>query len=226
MMCGIFGFVSRSEQSVELLHTLADANKVRGNLGFGGCFQSNGVLSTFRDPRPYARSGVPFERTTLALGHIRAPTGGQSDRLETVHPFETDDLLLAHNGILLNHADFAQWRVRDSAEFVDTQIIIGGIQTHLDQGVSLYEAVTQTISQLDGQQACWLWHKPTQTLLLWRVMSPIFVTANADLLQFSSIRHADDARKLSQGVVYRVDVTSLQLDEVARFAYQTPYGNV
>src|SRR5215475_13028569 len=99
-MCGIFGIITK-HGTVDPLSfaSLGQANTIRGNRGFGGIVIANGSLSTYRYPQPFDEQKVELEGVQTALGHVRAPTGGQSDRLDEIHPFETSDLLLAHNGI-------------------------------------------------------------------------------------------------------------------------------
>ena len=221
-MCGIFGFVSQHPTPVSEFHALAENNTVRGNLGFGGCYLADDTLHAFRQPTPYNAPAVPFSETTLALGHIRAPTGGRGRNLAEIHPFESVDLLLAHNGILLNHADYPEWRI-DPTISVDSQVIIGGIQTYLDAGNDLISAIQQTVSQLDGQQACWLLHKATQQLYLWRVMSPIYTNLTNTGFYFSSIKTPNISHRLQEGVIYQFERSTFTLNEVATFSYQTPY---
>lgn len=221
-MCGIFGFVSQQRLAAEQFHTLAEHNTVRGNLGFGGCYQTEDAMAVFRQPSPYNAACVPFDEAIIALGHIRAPTGGRGDNSAEIHPFETDDLLLAHNGILLNHTDFPHWRIAPALT-VDSQVIIGGIQTHLDANHNLISAIQQTISKLDGQQACWLWHKSQCQLYFWRVMSPIYIATTPSSLKFSSIRTSDITHRLQEGVIYQLDFSTFLLNEVATFDYSTPY---
>ena len=120
-------------------------------------------------------------------GRCRAPTGRQSNDIAEVHPFETPDILLAHNGLLLNHADFPQWRINTTIQ-VDSQVIAGGIQHYLGAGETVPDAIQHTVEVLDGQQACWLWHKPSAAVYLWRVMAPVYYTSGADALAFSSVK--------------------------------------
>lgn len=226
-MCGIFGFVSHQSRNVDLFHTLAEHNTVRGNLGFGGCYQAADQMVTFRRPIPFEREAVPFAETTVALGHIRAPTGGRisadlPNAERDIHPFQTTDLLLAHNGILLNHVHFSAW-TNGQPVTVDSQIIIWGIQTHLDQGNDLITAIQKTVSQLEGQQACWLWHKASRQLYFWRVMSPIYISQKPDLLQFSSNKSNKLTQRLQEGRIYQMNAVTLSLAEIATFDYQTPY---
>lgn len=214
-MCGIFGIVSQHPTPAQSFIDLAQINRERGNLAFG--MWADGQL--IKQPHPFVPEMVTQTHIQKALGHIRAPTARQTNDPRAIHPFETSDLLLAHNGLLLNAEAFPQWRLYSDLN-VDTQIIIGGIQAQLTEH-AIVPAIQHTIQQLEGQQACWLWHKPSQTLYLWRVMAPIWVS-QAEQFTFSSIRTKKTNRLLDEGVIYQL-TADLTLHEKETFTYQSPY---
>ena len=251
-MCGIWGIISSKQVSFAQFAQLGEMNKVRGNLGFGGYvadLQDTAVSEqTFRYPQPFDAELLPVQSANVALGHIRAPTGSRSHLVAEVHPFVVGDLLLAHNGLLLNYLDFPEWRL-DTAVIVDSQIILGGIYTHRQKGLPLSEAIAQTVSQLDGQQACWLWSKTERKLYLWRVMSPIYVIQTGDGFLFSSTSlegfltrrrggaegdlerpYSDDSSfpifdnvLLDEGKIYQFNFATMTLSVSSEFAYYSPY---
>ncbi len=227
-MCGIFGTLSRTAISAEAFTALAERNKVRGNLGFGSVVgQRNGdcfTLDVARTTSPFDPTLVEFSNAQLALGHIRAPTGGQNSSLSAIHPFASRDGLLAHNGLLLNYEQFGDWLGGNSAEVIDSQVILGGIQTQLNTGLSVGKAIATTVAQLDGQQGCWFWHTPSQRLYLWRVMAPIFWQRSADQFTFSSIRLDGEVNLLPEGFVFELNPFTLDLFDIIEFNYYSPYG--
>lgn len=221
-MCGIFGIVSNQQIDPALFRQLGQRNTERGNLAFGGLLHAGDECRVYRYAMPFDADKVDLSGVSMALGHVRAPTGRQSNAIEEVHPFETADLLLAHNGLLLNHADFPDWRINPDLE-VDSQVIIGGIQKNLGDGESLVDAIKHTVEALDGQQACWLWHKPMHDLYLWRVMSPIYQTVSAEKTVFSSVK-ADSAQTLlEEGIIYQLNTSGLTFTPVQDFSYYNPF---
>lgn len=198
---------------------LGEQNTRRGNLGFGAWLDKGGV---YRFPQPFDAAKIPVQTASIALGHIRAPTGGQSSRLADLHPFQHENLWLAHNGLLLNHRAFSDWRLAlDTA--VDSVTILGGIVANQKQH-TLPQAICTTAGQLEGQQACWLWDTATQTLYLWRVMAPIYTQASPTQFLFSSLRPASGhSTLLAQGTVYRLRYPTLALESVGTFDYYNPY---
>lgn len=217
-MCGIFGVIGGSlAEYVQL----GERNTERGNLGFGGLFAVPSI-SVFRHAEPFDPARLPDTPAAVRLGHMRAPTGRRSDSLAEIHPFETPDLLLAHNGLLLNHRDYAHLNPTPAIT-VDSLVIIGGIQSHLNAGDTVIEAIRKTVSVLDGQQACWLYDKRTGSIYLWRVMSPIYTSSNAqDRLCFSSVKSPLTETLLDEGVIYQL-TDERQLERVGTFSFYNPY---
>lgn len=222
-MCGIFGVIGASNVN-RMFGALGARNTERGNRAFGALVLRDDMRAIHRFAGPFDAAKVPLDGADAVLGHVRAPTHGSPDNLAEVHPFETRDVLLAHNGLLLNHDRFPQWRIDTSTE-VDSQVIAGGVQSHLDAGVAIAAAICRTIEMLDGQQACWLWHKPAAQLYLWRVMSPIYTgsDASSDSLFFSSIKSPGVETLLAEGMLYRHDVSARAFRSLQAFAYYSPY---
>lgn len=219
-MCGIFGVVSLEPASPQTFIKLAELNKARGNLGFGGLWGDPEELRAFRYPQPFELSLAPAEPARVQLGHIRAPTGRQTTAVTDIHPFVAPCGWLAHNGLLLNHAQFPEWQL-DTA--VDSAIILGGIQLHLNGGLPLPAAVRQTVEKLDGQQACWLWSKTEKALYFWRVMSPIYVGHHKGQFIFSSVTNEWAADLLPEGVIFCLTSTNLVWTESETFSFYSPY---
>lgn len=221
-MCGIFGIVRPAGIPAAWVERLGQLNTARGNIAFGGLVWSPEADHVFRFAQPFEATKIDIGAMLVVLGHIRAPTGGHSNNLGEVHPFEATDLLLAHNGILLNHTDFPQWR-SDPTLIVDSQIIIGGIQTYVEAGQSVETAISQTVSQLDGQQGCWLWSKSIPMLYLWRVMSSLYYRYEPGCLVFSSVKCDLADQLLPEGIVYQIDPTANYFLPVAEFEFYSPY---
>lgn len=225
-MCGIFGIIGRDFVDYNQFFELAESNTQRGNLGFGyitGIIApDNAGIQTrvIRHAQSFQRNLVTQEVINIILAHNRAPTSAQSTRLSDVHPFESRDGYLAHNGLILNHIEYSNWYPGYS---VDSQVIIGGIQHQLTRGLDLLKAIKITAESLEGQQGCWYWHKPSQQLYLWRVMSPIYVSEKKTVLYFSSTRCELAGSLLKEGVIYQYDIKLSCLNEAGTFEFQSPY---
>ncbi len=226
-MCGIFGVLTEPAEQVDtaVLTALGRLNSQRGNLGFGAWLgDGKGAGQAVRFPHPFIdATSFPLENSRIALAHIRAPTGGQSKNLAELHPFQHENLWLAHNGLLLNHRDFPAWRLQSEVN-VDSLTILGGIIAHL-AAPDLPEAICQTVGQLEGQQACWLWDEAAHHLYLWRVMSPIYVQSTPTRFIFSSLKPpiVSDPTLLTEGQLYRLHYPTLSLETVGTFPFYSPY---
>jgi predicted glutamine amidotransferase len=216
-MCGIFGVIGGTRDD---FLALGERNTERGNLGFGGLF-IDALHCSFRYAEPFNASKVPTRAAPIMLGHVRAPTGGRSANVDEVHPFETADFWLAHNGLLLNATAFQAWNPIPALK-VDSLVIIGGIQQHRTAGLTTTEAIRATAERLEGQQACWLWDKMEAALYLWRVMSPIYVSQNsARGIYFSSVKDVRALTLLEEGVIYRLGDQGFA--PCGTFSYHNPY---
>lgn len=221
-MCGIFGVISPTQFNPAVFNTLGELNKQRGHVGFGVAAGS-GTLTILRQTGPFNAQLLALGGCQIALGHNCTPTAGQySAGVERLHPFESAECLLAHNGLLLNPHLFPHWQLSPQDK-VDSQLILGGIENYLQQGQTVTEAIAHTAGQLEGQQACWLWHKPTSTLYLWRVMAPLFVENTAASFAFSSLKTAGIQTLLTEGVVYQLTFPALQFTAVGSFPFYSPY---
>ena len=221
-MCGIFGILTTPAERVNtaVWAALGQANSQRGNLGFGA-WLGNG--QAYHYPHPFDPTKIPVETASIALGHIRAPTSGQTGNPAELHPFHQGDLWLAHNGLLLNHRAFPAWHLQPEVN-VDSLTILGGIVAHLATH-DLPDAICQTVGQLEGQQACWLWDAAQQHLYLWRVMSPIYVQSTPTSFIFSSLKppNVSDLTLLTEGQLYRLRYPALKLETAGSFPYYSPY---
>lgn len=225
-MCGIFGIMQQEAVDRVAFCQLAEQNEIRGNMSFGyltGHINEMGIeTAVSRFPNPFNPSLVQLDNVQVALGHIRAPTNGQSNALTDVHPFASSDAWLAHNGIILNHWQYPQWQLHTDS-LVDSQFILGGIQEHLSTGFPITQAIQATVTKLDGQQACWLWYKPTGALYLWRVMSPIYVQQTPKMFVFSSVRSASGMTLLKEGGIFRFQLQTMDMEQVGSFTFYSPY---
>lgn len=228
-MCGIFGLISRVEAAdLDHFHRLAQLNRQRGNLGYGyvgTAWEPSSRLHqvVYRSATPYLKPVVGYrERQTVALGHIRAPTGGRSQSIAEIHPFESGRFLLAHNGLLLNADQHPAWRLNEQIN-VDSQVLLGGILANHDGRHALADAISITAAALDGQQACWLWDKRLRQLYLWRVMSPIYIKRSHENFLFSSLSFDNEGELLDEGAVYRLNFQDWRLEKVAAFDFYSPY---
>jgi glucosamine 6-phosphate synthetase-like amidotransferase/phosphosugar isomerase protein len=126
-MCAIFG---SKEQS--MFEVLLEANKARGNFASSLVTLMKNPAGQIDDVTVRKEQGVyTFEKLKLSakkhvyyMGHVQAPTSSaRTYNYDTSHPFEQEDWLIFHNGVLTNHeclnAVYCKWNENP----VDTSVI-------------------------------------------------------------------------------------------------------
>ena len=90
------------------------------------------------------------------VAHTRWATHGEPTSANA-HPHVSGDrVALVHNGIIENHASLRDTLRAQGVEFrseTDTEVIVHLINTSLEEGASLFDAVRETVGQLKGAYA-------------------------------------------------------------------------
>jgi glutamate synthase domain-containing protein 1 len=99
------------------------------------------------------RFELPLMAGTHAIGHTRMATES-AVTTKGAHPFSTGtDQCLVHNGSLSNHNGVRRQLKREGLSFEtdnDSEVAAGYLTWRMREGASLKEALTQSLSDLDG----------------------------------------------------------------------------
>ena len=90
------------------------------------------------------------------VAHTRWATHGEPTSANAHPHLAGDRVALVHNGIIENHAELREALVAEGVEFhsqTDTEVIVHLVHKALISGASLFDAVRQTIGQLEGAYA-------------------------------------------------------------------------
>ncbi|MEC8001369.1 MAG: glutamine--fructose-6-phosphate aminotransferase, partial [Pseudomonadota bacterium] len=90
------------------------------------------------------------------VAHTRWATHGEPTSANAHPHISGDRVALVHNGIIENHASLREALRAQGIEFrseTDTEVIVHLINTSLEQGASLFDAVRETVAQLEGAYA-------------------------------------------------------------------------
>ena len=90
------------------------------------------------------------------VAHTRWATHGEPTSANAHPHLAGDRVALVHNGIIENHAALREALMSEGVEFqsqTDTEVIVHLVHKALKSGASLFEAVRQTIGQLEGAYA-------------------------------------------------------------------------
>lgn len=90
------------------------------------------------------------------VAHTRWATHGEPTSANAHPHLAGDRVALVHNGIIENHAALREALMSEGVEFqsqTDTEVIVHLVHKALESGASLFQAVRQTIGQLEGAYA-------------------------------------------------------------------------
>lgn len=239
-MCGIFGHIGTKADG-EVLNSMLKSNIDRGDCGWGFAAWSPTKVFQYKTSEQPHRDLYLYDIALLSMSmfHVRAPTNGQNDDVDAIHPFDTERFWFCHNGILVNwkgNTLIDRWK---GAAFsgpyrsldVDSLGILAGIEALIGANMLTSFAVSEVMSRLEGQAACVLWDKATRVLYLWRVMSTLYWKVIHGTFYFSSVPIDGDGELLDEGKIYAISAApehnrwerSPWMVEPKEFTYKTPY---
>lgn len=205
-MCGIFGSYNLIE-----FKELMKLNLERGSTSIGimrmtkkpylQYFIERFKLESF-DIDKWCDNAGKLERSlkmerVYHLGHVQAPTEGQefSTNKES-HPFETNNLAWAHNGIIQNQFYIRQTFLIPDKPVTDS-FVIGCLVDNLAMDFTV-------LQELDGTFTCWLFDKRNGDIYLFRATNSLYFTDKTNGA-FSSIHpQVEDAYAVPQGWVMKL----------------------
>ncbi len=191
-MCGIFGLRGSDKAPAEVAIGLRD-------LSYRG-YDSWGIVShdgkRFHCQRQVGlvpdNPDLKSQSCRMAMGHTRWSTHGEP-AVRNAHPHMSDsgDIAVIHNGIIEN--DKKLRRMLPDVTFrseTDTEVIAHMLQSAVDQGHSLQQAVWQTAEQLDGRFAIVVMQQSTGEMLAIANGSPLVAAQSGSRQWVSSDTYA------------------------------------
>lgn len=124
-MCGLIGFSGKTNFDKEKINLLMLWNSFERGKDATGIYTPKNGLVKFAKPATEFLVNTPFEEDTLLIAHVRAKTiGVNTDK--NAHPFNEDNVVLAHNGTLKNHYDLLRkYKLEWNKYDVDSHVICG-----------------------------------------------------------------------------------------------------
>lgn len=184
-MCGIGGMINTLKKplgvrlSTDCKEMLINCEE-RGNDAFGymtnsKVFKVEGSVTEFIEKNGKDPILNEFKKSNFVLYHTRKMTSGLPSVNHNNHPFETKDLVFAHNGIIYNDSLLKNQHKFEYDIETDSFIIPVLIQHHMDKGLIIEEAMKKTFEQVSGSYACWLHYKPKKRTFLFRHGNPLVI---------------------------------------------------
>ena len=115
----------------------------------------------------------------IGIAHTRWATHGKP-AVHNAHPhISRNSVSVVHNGIIENHEELRKRQLANGYEFsseTDTEVIVHQIEYHLKDSDNLYDAVSKTVSELEGAYALGVICKSNpNTLIVTRRGSPLVI---------------------------------------------------
>lgn len=167
------------------------------------------------------------------VGHVQAPTSKKQTWDEnTSHPFETEDWLVAHNGVITNYTKLNDVHCEWNENPVDTSVIVNMIQNESYKALTVntlkritekeqIKIISWVCSQLEGSFACFIINKETSNVYLVRQGSTLFY--NKD--NFSSVAGIN-MEPVPEGKILKLVKTTdgkQQYEIVGKFKSKSPF---
>ena len=183
-MCGIFGIISSSTVPKADLAYLVEHSQQRGRDSSGLVVLKDGAYQVHRadyvvtrlldEVRPYSSS--------LVMGHSRLITNG----LEDNQPVVRDDLVVLHNGIVVNHEAIWEQLSKKRALQIDSEVIAAIAVEHLENGGALADLPARVLSLCHGVVACALAFLKLGKLCLFSNNGSLYVGKKGEETVFAS----------------------------------------
>jgi glucosamine--fructose-6-phosphate aminotransferase (isomerizing) len=151
-MCGIFGIISKKSVNKNHLNTLALHARQRGQDSSGIIYHQNESYLIKRenyDIKKLLNHLKPLD-TNIVMGHSRLITNGLNDN----QPVIRDDVIVIHNGIIINTDKIWKSLYLSRTLQIDTEVINGIAISHLAQNGEIPELVNEVISSCKGTISC------------------------------------------------------------------------
>jgi len=183
-MCGIFGYVGKRENGLELVVKGLQKLEYRGYDSWGVATELGGELYVEKKVGKISEARLEDfsdKKTSLAIGHTRWAThGGVTD--VNAHPHFSSDKKVAvvHNGIIENYEEIREELGRENfVSDTDTEVIPQLISKYLKE-MSFKEAVLKAIKRLEGRYAIVAIAVGEDILIAARRGSPLIVGVGKD----------------------------------------------
>lgn len=185
-MCGIFGFIGPEALDTSSVKTLVTHAQQRGRDSSGMVIHQGEYYHAYRADY---RIGWLLKRIpplgNLFFGHSRLVTNGTGDN----QPVFREQVLVLHNGIVVNEAAIWKELGKKPELEVDTEVIPAIIASHLDSGGSVETAADRVLAIAEGVVACAALIPKLGKLLLFSNNGSLYVGDKRGGLVFSSERY-------------------------------------
>ena len=230
-MCSIYG-----SRDLSMFEVLFEANKDRGNF-------ASSIVTLMTTPAGIVddvsirkeQNHINIEKLKLKpnehayfMGHVQAPTSSvRKYNYDTSHPFEQEDWLVFHNGVLTNYKELNEQYCDYNVNKVDTSTIVCMLQTEWDQlksgkksrsSIDEVKIIETICGRLEGTFALAIVNTLTLNVYLVRQGSTLYIN---DKGSYSSIQGKDWV-ELPEGKIVKL-TKEYKFKEVGKFESKSPF---
>lgn len=221
-MCGIVGYIGKSEKKGILINALKEL-EYRGYDSAGIAVLSAGELKTFRAVGKLCNlenkcSDFISEGFGVGIGHTRWATHGKPTEINA-HPQVAEFSNIVHNGIIENYQEIKRDLEKKGHRFLsqtDTEVVVRLFEEFLKDIEDGFEAFKKTIHSLRGAYAILLIStKYPDRIFYAKNGSPLIIAKGDDGVYFGSsdaslIGYANKVVYLNDGDIGYMDINSFE----------------
>ncbi len=178
-MCGIFGYLGKRDDALELVIKGLQKLEYRGYDSWGVTTDLDGELFVEKKVGKISEANLDDfkdKKTSLAMGHTRWAThGGVTDANSHPHFDPERQIAVVHNGIIENYQELRDELGKENfVSETDTEVIAHLIAKYRKE-LPFKEAVLKTIQRLEGRYAIVVMNVGENYLIAARRGSPLIV---------------------------------------------------
>lgn len=192
-MCGIFGYVGKSEKAHDLVFEGLKTLEYRGYDSWGVAAKSSNEFIIEKHVGKIGKSELnsDFQRLSsgLSIGHTRWAThGGVTDKNAHPHLDCTRTIAVMHNGIIENFEELKEELIKKGHKFIsetDTEVLPHLIEENMKKE-GFASSVRDTFNRLKGLNAIVVANSSSSEIIAVKIGSPLIIGKGKDSFFVSS----------------------------------------
>ncbi len=221
-MCGIFGFVARSDKAASTVLDGLRYLEYRGYDSWGVAVAAEGHIATDKAVGQIASAQTELPAARSALGHTRWATHG-GVTFANAHPHEdcTGRFALIHNGIVENHQELRSG-LKHQHEFrsqTDTEVLVHLLEETVHDDIPVLDGLLTVFRQVEGLSAVAVLDAVTGQVAVAKNGSPLVLGWGQDGVYLASdpialLDHTRDITFLEDGQAAALTPDGIRISEV------------
>lgn len=187
-MCGIFGAFSEKLIKKKHINTLALHSEQRGLDSSGLCFLNNNIFNIVK--ADYRLKELLKKQKIIAsnliAGHSRLVTDGMEDN----QPVVSENAVVLHNGIIVNHRELWNDLARKKTLEIDSEILNGLVESYLEKSDDLEKLSKLLLSKCKGVVSAAIFLPIKGKLILISNNGSLFCGSKNNINYFTSEKYA------------------------------------